>query len=145
MRTRREVLTVAAAAALAAAATGCGGSGGTGDDGARATVARYFAALGSAQPLGVGRHLTPASQQKLAEFGEETLKLGSRSCAATMRALFASPAGPRLRTLRNAAITRVERDGDRATISVHGVDRPVTLVRTHGHWRIESEPIGERD
>lgn len=141
MSARRTPAILAAAAVLAAAA-GCGGTGG-GD--ARATVTRYFAALGAARPLAACDELTAESQDKLAEFGTDALKLHGHSCAATFQALFDSAAGPGLKTLGHARVTRVRHQGDRAEISVRGVARPVEVVRDDGHWRIRSEPLLEKD
>jgi hypothetical protein len=136
MSARRASAVLAAAAALAAA--GCGGAG---DGDARAAVTRYFAALGAARPLAACDELTGESQDKLAEFGTDALKLRRHSCAATFQALFDSAAGPRLKTLGHAQITRVHRAGDHTEISVRGVARPVEVVRDGGHWRIRSEPL----
>jgi hypothetical protein len=144
MRTRRAPAVLAAAAALAAAATGCGGTG-DGDGDARATVTRYFAALGAGRPPAACQELTGESQDKLAEFGTDALKLRGHSCAATFQALFESAAGPGLKTLGHARVTRVRREGDHEAISVRGVARPVEVVRDDGHWRIRSEPLLEKD
>jgi hypothetical protein len=142
MSARRAPAILAAAAALAAAVAGCGGAG---DGDARATVTRYFAALGDARPLAACEELTGESQDKLAEFGTDALKLRGHSCAATFQALFDSAAGPRLKTLGHARITRVSRAGDHTEISVRGVARPVEVVRDAGHWRIRNEPLLEKD
>jgi hypothetical protein len=142
MSARRIPAVVVAAAALAAAAAGCGGAG---DGDARATVTRYFAALGAARPLAACQELTAESQDKLAEFGTDALKLRGHSCAATFQALFDSAAGPGLKTLGHARVTRVRHSGDHAQISVRGVARPVEVVRDGGHWRIRSEPLLEKD
>jgi hypothetical protein len=142
MSARRSSAVLAATAALAAAAAGCGGAG---DGDARATVTRYFAALGAARPLAACEELTGESQDKLAEFGTDALKLRGHSCAATFQALFDSAAGPRLKTLGHAPITRVHRAGDHTEISVRGVARPVEVVRDGGHWRIRNEPLLEKD
>jgi hypothetical protein len=140
MSARRASAVLAAAAALAAA--GCGGAG---DGDARATVTRYFAALGDARPQAACQELTGESQDKLAEFGTDALKLRGHSCAATFQALFDSAAGPRLKTLANARITRVRPAGDHTEISVRGVARPLEVVRDSGHWRIRSQPLLEKD
>jgi hypothetical protein len=142
MSARRTAAVLAATAALAAATAGCGG-GGDGD--ARATVTRYFAALGAARPLAACQELTGESQDKLAEFGTDALKLRGHSCAATFQALFDSAAGPGLKTLGHAQVTRVRHSGDHAEISVRGVARPLEVVLDDGHWRIRSEPLLEKD
>jgi hypothetical protein len=142
-------------AALAAAVTGCGSSGGTGNGspaarparpgeaGARATVTRYFAALGGHHAAAACSQLTAESQDKLSEFGGDALHMRRHSCARTLTRLFASPAGPRLRTLTRPSIVSVKLDGEAATVAVRGVDGPVKVVRDGGAWRIESSPTGE--
>jgi len=136
----------AAALALSLAALGCGG----GDDSsprdeAKATVQRYLAALGRGDAAAACREFTRESQDKLAEFGAEKLRLGARSCAATIDAALNAPNGPQLRRLGRARITRVEVRGDHAEVSVAGVGSRTELVRSDGAWRIASEPTGETD
>ena len=131
------------AAALAGAVAGCGSSGRPHDSGARATVTRYFAALGGHRSDAACAQLTPESQDKLAEFGGDALHLRRPSCSATLKRLFASPAGPRLRTLAHAPIVSVKMEGNAAVVAVRGVDGPVKVVRDGGAWRIESSPTGE--
>lgn len=139
-------------AALAAAVTGCGSSGhtvatrqsGGGDAAAaRATVERYFAALGGHDAAAACSQLTAESRKRLSEFGGDALHMRAHSCSRTLKRLFASPAGPRLRTLANARIASVQVTGEGAVVAVRGVDAPVKVVRDQGAWRIESSPTGE--
>jgi hypothetical protein len=134
-----------ATAALAAAVAGCGsgGSGASRDGaGARSAVARYFAALGGHRSGAACAQLTSESQDRLAEFGSDALRLRSHSCSATLDRLFASPAGPRLRGLAHAPVTSVKVRGEEATVAVRGVDAPLKVLRDDGAWRIESSPAG---
>jgi hypothetical protein len=140
MRTRTALL---ATAALAAAVAGCGSSGGGAQAGAKATVTRYFAALGGHRSAAACAQLTAESQDKLAEFGADALRLRAHSCSATLDRLFASPAGPRLRGLADAPVTSVKVQGDEATVTVRGVDAPVKVHHDHGAWRIEAAPAGK--
>jgi hypothetical protein len=154
--------TLLATAALAAAVAGCGSSGSSGSGnagatpaksaaqvdrtaGARATVTRYFAALGGHHATAACSQLTPESQDKLSEFGGDALHMKRHSCSRTLKRLFASPAGPRLRTLAHAPIAAAKITGDGVVVSVRGVDTPVKVVKDQGAWRIESSPTGETD
>jgi hypothetical protein len=145
----RRACAVAVTLAACAAAAGCGGSGSGGDDravaGARAAVARYFDALGGGDAAGACAQLTESSREKLAEFGEDALRLRGRSCETTLKALLGSSAAGRLKGLRRARITRTVPGDDGVRVSVDGVDRPIEVVRAGGTWRIESEPITESD
>jgi hypothetical protein len=147
----RRSLAAAALATTAAALGACGnGKSGPPDDavrGARATVARYFAALARADAGGSCAQLSERSREKLAEYGADALKLrGARSCDATIGALLQSTAGPGLRaTARAARVTRVAGERERLEVRVAGVDRPLELVRAGSGYAIESEPLGEPD
>jgi hypothetical protein len=135
----------AAALAIGALLAGCGG-GANGDAAARATVARYFAALGHGRADAACRELSEPTQAKLAEFGAEALALGARSCAATIQRLLDSPAGPRLRALgRHVRITGSEGEGGKVVVRVAGVAKPVEVRSIASRWRIESEPSVEAD
>jgi hypothetical protein len=138
---------LAAALAACAVAAGCGGSDGddAAVDGARATVMRYFDALGGGNAAGACAQLTGPSREKLAEFGSDALRLKGHSCEATLGALLGSGAAKRLKALRTARITRAERHDEAVRVSVDGVDRPLEVVRAGGGWRIESDPITESD
>jgi hypothetical protein len=138
-----------AALALAAGAAGCGGSaGGGGQDEpqARATVGRYFSALGAGDARGACAQMTTESRDKLAELGGAMLHLRTHSCAATIRRVLASPGGPRLRELsRSARVTRLEHEGAGVHVRVSRVGTPLEVVRAQGGWRIRSEPALEPD
>jgi hypothetical protein len=138
-------LALLATAALAAAVAGCGSSSGgdAGASAARATVTRYFAALGAHDATGACAQLTAESRDKLSEFGSGALHMRRHSCARTLARLFASPAGPRLRTLAHAPVVSVKVAGEEATVTVRGVDGPVKVLDRAGSWRIESSPSGE--
>ena len=139
-----------ATAALAAAVAGCGGSGSSRPAAADAaaaktTVTRYFAALAGHHAQAACSQLTAESQDKLSEFGGDALHMRTHSCARTLKRLFASPAGPRLRTLAKAPIASVRMTGEGAIVAVRGVDTPLKVVHDQGAWRIESSPTGEND
>jgi hypothetical protein len=89
--------------------------------------------------------LTEPSQEKLGEFGHDVLKTGHATCPAAFKALFASVAGPRLRSLEPPRITRITRRGDRATAHVRALGAPIELEHVKDGWRIESEPAVEPD
>ncbi len=136
------------AVAAATAATGCGGGGGAKRDDAAAsgTVARYFAALGQGRSDAACRELSEASQEKLAEFGGDVLRLPSRSCAATMQRLLSSPAGPRLRALgRTARVAVAGHEAGKVVVRVSGVAKTIEVRSAGGAWRIESSPSVEPD
>jgi hypothetical protein len=42
-------------------------------------------------------------------------------------------------------VATVEVHGSHATAAVDGFDRPLTLVREDGTWRVQSSPSGETD
>ena len=130
--------------ALSAALIGCGGTANA-DASVRSTVTTYFAALRHGRATDACEMLTEPSQEKLGEFGHDVLKTGHATCPAAFKALFASVAGPRLRSLAPPKFTRVTRDGDRATAHVKAVGAPIKLTRTKDGWRIESEPEVEPD
>jgi hypothetical protein len=139
---------IAATFAIAAAAVaGCGGGGSKGgDDLARATVARYFAALGHGRSDAACRELSEPSQEKLAEFGADVMRLEKGSCPATMQRLLSSPAGPRLRALaRHARITSTGHEGGKVAVRVAGVAKAIEVRSADGAWRIESTPSVEPD
>jgi hypothetical protein len=133
-----------ATCALAAVLIGCGGTANA-DASVRSTVTRYFAALRHSRATDACELLTEPSQEKLGEFGHDVLKTGHRTCPAAFKALFASVAGPRLRSLPPPKITRITRRGDRATAHVQAIGAPIKLEHTREGWRIESEPAVEPD
>jgi hypothetical protein len=140
--------TLAATLAIAAAgAGGCGGGNAKSDDGAaRATVARYFTALGQGRSDAACRELSESSQEKLAEFAGDVLRLKARSCAATMQRLLSSPAGPRLRALgRHARVSVTGHDVGTVVVRVTGVAKTIEVRSADGAWRIESSPSVEPD
>ena len=133
-----------ATCALAVVLIGCGGATNA-DASVRSTVMTYFAALRHSRATDACKMLTEPSQEKLGEFGHDVLKTGRTTCPAAFKALFASVAGPRLRSLAPPKITRVTRDGDRATAHVRAISAPIKLAHTKDGWRIESEPEVEPD
>jgi hypothetical protein len=135
---------VVAAVALA----GCGGGGGSssGGDGApRATVQRYLAALGRGDAGAACRELSERTRERLAEFGREKLRTQGESCEATLGRALASPAGAALRRMGHLPVAGVSVEGARARVEVSGGGQPVSLVRSEGQWRIDSQPTGETD
>jgi hypothetical protein len=144
--TARALAAALAVAAATAAGCGDGGSAKGGDDAARATVTRYFAALGQGRSDAACRELSEPSQEKLAEYGSDVLRLERRSCPATMQRLLSSPAGPRLRALgRDARITSTGHEAGKVAVRVAGVAKPIEVRSADGSWRIESTPSVEPD
>jgi hypothetical protein len=117
------------------AATGCGGS----DDTAKVSAAAqsYVAAFTAHDAPATCRALTEKSQEQVAEFAREHMQLRAATCATAVALL--PPAG------KGAKVATVKVHGSRATASVDGFDRPLTLVREDGTWRVQSSPSGETD
>ena len=117
------------------AAAGCGGS----DDTAKVSAAAqsYVAAFAAHDAAATCRALTDHSQEQVAEFAREHMHLRAATCAKAFALL--PPAG------KGAKVATVKVHGSRATASVDGFDRPLTLVREHGTWRVQSSPSGETD
>jgi hypothetical protein len=135
----------AAAAAFGLAACGGGGRGGKDEHAARATVSRYFAALGAGRGAAACAEMSTPSRERVAEFAG-VFRLPSRSCGSVVDRIYRAPqAQPGLQRLGRPAITSVEVTGDRARVTVDGTDRPVELVHSRGAWRIEFTPQVEAD
>jgi hypothetical protein len=117
------------------ATAGCGG----GDERAKASAAAesYVAAFSAHDAKATCLALTHASQQQVAEFAREHMHLRDATCVKAVALL--PPAG------EGAKVGDVEVDGSRATAFVDGFDRPITLVREDGTWRVQSSPSGETD
>ena len=117
------------------AAAGCGGT----DDTAKVSAAAqsYVAAFAAHDAAATCRALTDRSQEQVAEFAREHMHLRGATCAKAVALL--PPAG------EDAKVATVKVDGSRATASVDGFDRPLTLVRERGTWRVQSSPSGETD
>jgi hypothetical protein len=128
-------LAMTGALALAAAAAGCGGS----DESAKVTAAAqsYVAAFTAHDAKATCLALTPSSREQVAEFAREHMHLRAATCAKAVALL------PRVDT--DATVTSVTVDGSHATAAVDGFDRPLTLVRERGKWRVKSTPTGEVD
>jgi hypothetical protein len=123
---------------------GCGG-GSSGDAAAaRATVQRYFAAVGAGRSQAACAELSDQSQQLLAEFARPLHAAGD-SCSAAMRAVLTTSYGRQLVRLAHARILRLDMHGDSATAAVDGVDRPLQLARHGDAWRIDFSPSVEAD
>jgi len=121
--------------ALAIAVAGCGGS----DEGAKVSAAAqsYVAAFTAHDANATCLALTPESQQRVAEFARTHMHLRAATCARAVALL--PPADS------SAKVATVEVHGSHATASVDGFDRPLTLVREDGTWRVQSIPSGEAD
>jgi len=117
------------------AATGCGGGGETGK--VSAAAQSYVAAFSAHDANATCRALTRSSQEQVAEFAREHMHLRGATCAKAVALL--PPAN------RHAKVGDVEVDGSHATAFVDGFDRPLTLVREDGTWRVQSSPSGETD
>jgi hypothetical protein len=121
--------------ALAAAAAGCGGGNNSAE--VSAAAESYIAAFTAHDANATCRALTHSSQEQVAEFAREHMHLRAATCAKAVALL------PPVDT--DAKVATVKVDGSRATASVDGFDRPLTLVREHGTWRVKSSPTGETD
>jgi hypothetical protein len=119
-----------------AAFAGCGASGGD-DPKASAAAQSYVAAFTAHDAGATCRALTEHSREQVAEFAREHMRLHGATCAKAVALL------PHSDT--QATVTRIEVHGARATASVDGFDRPLTLVREDGTWRVQSSPTGEAD
>ena len=117
------------------AAAGCGGSDDVGK--VSAAAQSYVAAFSAHDAKATCRAMTEASQEQVAEFAREHMRLRAATCAKAVALL--PPAG------KGAQVGDVKVHGSRATAFVDGFDRPLTLVREHGAWRVQSSPSGETD
>jgi hypothetical protein len=117
------------------AAAGCGGSHDTAK--VSAAAQSYVAAFAAHDAAATCRALTGQSQEQVAEFAREHMHLRAATCAKAVALL--PPAG------KGAKVATVKVHGSRATASVDGFDRPLTLVREDGTWRVQSSPSGETD
>ena len=129
------------AIAAAALLVGCGGGDAKHD--ASAAVQRYFAALGHGDAAAACHELSDDSRHQLGEFGGAHLH--ADTCEKVVTVLLSNPAGANLRRLGSPSISRVEIDGDRGEVYVKGLDRPVKVVHSGGHWQIDSSPTRETD
>jgi hypothetical protein len=120
---------------LAVVAAGCGGN----KDRANVSAAAqsYVAAFTAHDAGATCRAMTQASQEQVAEFAREHMHLKGATCARAVALL------PPARS--EAKVATVSVHGSTATVSVDGFDRPLTLVRESGSWRVRSSPSGETD
>jgi hypothetical protein len=121
------------------AAAGCGGGGGDGEARGEASAAAqsYVAAFTAHDAKATCLALTHDSQEQVAEFAREHMHLRAATCAKAVALLPPARSG--------AKVGDVKVDGSRATAFVEGFDRPLTLVREDGTWRVQSSPSGETD
>jgi hypothetical protein len=126
---------ITAALAAATVATGCGG----GNDAAEVSAAAqsYVAAFTAHDAAATCRAMTDSSQEQVAEFAREHMHLRGATCARAVALL--PPAS------RSSRVGDVKVHGSRATAFVDGFDRPLSLVREDGSWRVQSTPSGETD
>jgi hypothetical protein len=117
------------------AATGCGGGDETGK--VSAAAQSYVAAFSAHDANATCRALTRSSQERVAEFAREHMHLHGATCAKAVALL--PPAN------RHAKVGDVKVHGSHATAFVDGFDRPLTLVREDGTWRVQSSPSSETD
>jgi len=117
-------------------ASGCGG--GSEQSGKVSAAAQSYVAAFSAHDAGATcRAMTAHSQELVAEFAREHMHLHGATCAKAVALLPAAP--------QDAKVGDVQVSGSRATVTVDGFDRPLSLVREHGAWRVQSTPSGETD
>jgi len=114
---------------------GCGGSAERGK--VSAAAQSYVAAFSAHDAKATCQALTRSSQQQVAEFAREHMHLRGATCAKAVALL--PPAGD------GAKVGDVDLHGSRATVSVDGFDRPLTLIREDWQWRVQSSPSGETD
>jgi len=128
----RRALALVPAAVLVA---GCG----AGNDSGKVSAAAqsYVAAFTAHDAAATCRAMTDESQEQVAEFAREHMHLRGATCAKAVALL--PPAGS------GAKVGDVKVHGARATAFVDGFDHPLTLVREHGSWRVQSTPSGETD
>ena len=128
----RRALALLPAAVLVA---GCG----AGNDSGKVSAAAqsYVAAFAAHDAAATCRAMTDSSQEQVAEFAREHMHLRGATCAKAVALL--PPAGG------GAKVGDVKVHGARATAFVEGFDHPLTLVREHGSWRVQSTPSGETD
>ena len=128
-------LATIAVAAFAVVVAGCGG----GNDSAKVSAAAqgYVAAFTAHDANATCRALTRESQDQVAEFAREHMHLHGATCARAVALL--PPPQP------GATVATVKVHGSTATAAVDGFDRPLTLVRENGTWRVKSRPSGETD
>jgi hypothetical protein len=130
---RRSVLCSIALVALA----GCGGSG-SGDNAQVSAAAQSYVAAFAAHDAGATcLAMTERSRAQVAEFAQRHMHMQGATCAKAVALLPAAGDG--------ATVESVEVHGARATAAVDGFDRPLTLVREKGTWRVQSSPAGETD
>jgi len=118
-------------------ATGCGGSGSDQSGKVSAAAQSYVAAFSAHDAGATCRAMTEHSQELVAEFAREHMHLHAATCAKAVALLPAAP--------QEAKVGNVKISGARATVTVDGFDRPLSLVREHGAWRVQSTPSGETD
>ena len=116
-------------------AAGCGGSDERGK--VSAAAQSYVAAFSAHDAKATCLALTRSSQEQVAEFARQHMHLRGATCTKAVALL------PPAR--RDAKVGAVKVDGSRATAFVDGFDRPLTLVRENGSWRVQSSPSGETD
>jgi hypothetical protein len=128
----RRALALLPASALVA---GCGGGDQTGK--VSAAAQSYVAAFTAHDAAATCRAMTESSQEQVAEFAREHMHLRGATCAKAVALLPPAHSG--------AKVGAVKVHGSRATAFVDGFDRPLTLVREDGSWRVKSTPSGETD
>jgi hypothetical protein len=116
-------------------ATGCGGGDQSGE--VSAAAQSYVAAFTAHDAAATCAAMTARSQELVAEFAREHMHLRGATCRKAVALLPPAPAG--------AKVGDVKVSGSHATAAVDGFDRPLTLVREHGTWRVQSTPSGETD
>jgi hypothetical protein len=126
---------IALGVALAAVA-GCGSQ--HGDNAQVSAAAQSYVAAFTAHDAGATcRAMTEHSREQVAEFARRHMHLRGATCVRAVALL--PPAG------NDATVESVAVHGAKATAAVDGFDRPLTLVREHGTWRVQSSPAGEAD
>jgi hypothetical protein len=118
------------------ALAGCGAQ--HGDNAQVSAAAQSYVAAFTAHDSGATcRALTEHSREQVAEFARRHMHLRGATCA---RAVALLPPATNDATVESVAV-----HGAKATAAVDGFDRPLTLVREHGTWRVQSSPAGETD
>lgn len=126
------------AIACAGVAAGCGGDDGGGDDEqVRDVVRDYLTGLAAGNGDRACAQLTEEARKELvSEVTAAFPDPPELSCEEAVVDLSQDIAPIDKRKFLNPEVTKVSVDGDRATVTVKGLDGPTTLARDGDDWRI---------
>jgi hypothetical protein len=118
---------------------GCGGGGESDDRGdVENAVKLYLAGLsGGGDPVRACEQMTPDARKQTVETVTAAFPDGGDlPCAEALRDLGADLEPAVRQAVRAPEVTQVELDGDRGTVTVTGVERPVVVARVDDEWRV---------